>query len=245
MEHTGDLGEDLQIVRDGYAEEKGTTAEGTTFVFGANIDDRKAIPEGAAADIQSMHLGMEYLTFEGSVDYDAFVDDYNNRLTGNDGDNQLFEGGGDDILASGAGQDRLVGGDGSDDLDVGAGNDILDGGDDHDLLRGGAGDDQLRGGLGEDMLYGEAGDDSFILGLDDVAVNTIFDLEGANRLVLEGVTDEAIETSVFGDDLYVMADGLPVAMIKHYVGHEDSIADIDFGQGLENRRFAPGRQPRP
>ncbi len=69
-----------------FAEEKGATAEGTTFVFGANIDDREAIPEGAAADIQSMRLGMEYLTFEGGVDYDAFVDDYNNRLTGNDGD---------------------------------------------------------------------------------------------------------------------------------------------------------------
>ncbi len=127
----------------------------------------------------------------------------------------------------------MVGGDGSDDLDVGAGNDFLDGGDDHDLLRGGAGDDQLRGGLGEDMLYGEAGDDSFILGLDDVAVNTIFDLEGANRLVLEGVTDEAIETSVLGDDLYVTADGLPVAMINDYVGHEDRMAGIDFGQGLK------------
>ncbi len=233
LEHEIDGGDDLQIVRDGYALEKGTAAEGTTFVFGDNIDAGNPLPDGAALDTQSMDPGIENLAFEGIVDYDAFADDFNNRLTGNDGDNLLYAGGGDDILAGGAGDDRLIGGEGRDDLSGGAGNDLLDGGEHDDVLRGGAGDDILIGGLGEDELYGEAGDDSYHLGLNDIAIDQVFDHEGANRLVLEGVGDEVIQASLLGDDLYVTADQTPVAMVSDYVGHEGSLAGIDFGQGLK------------
>lgn len=231
LESLNNEGDDLQIVRDGYAEERGTSAEGTTFVFADNVG--KPLPEGAASHTQSMSNGIENLSFEGDVDYDVFADDFDNRLTGNDGDNLIHAGGGDDILIGGAGSDRLIGGDGSDDLSGGTGNDRLDGGDRDDVLRGGAGDDILRGGLGEDELYGEGGNDSFVLGLNDVAIDSVFDHEGANRLVLEGVGDEVIEASFLGNDLYVTADRTPVAMVSDYVGNEGSLAGIDFGQGLK------------
>ena len=238
VDGTGDLaleslnneGDDLQIVRDGYAEEKGTSAEGTTFVFADNVGKR--LPDGAAVDTQSMSPGIENLAFEGNVDYDVFADDYDNRLTGNDGDNLIYAGGGDDILAGGGGDDRLIGAEGADDLKGGSGNDHLDGGDHDDVLRGGAGDDILIGGLGKDELYGEAGNDSFVLGLNDVAIDSVFDHEGANRLVLEGVGNETIEASLLGNDLYVTADRTPIAMVSDYVGNESSLVGIDFGQGL-------------
>lgn len=234
LERFNDPGDDLQIVRDGYAEQKGTSVEGTTFVFADNIDAKKPLPEGAALDTQSMATGIENLAFEGDVDYDAFADDYDNRLTGNNGDNLLYAGAGNDVLAGGAGDDRLIGAEGADNLSGDAGDDILDGGEHDDVLHGGAGDDHLIGGLGEDELYGGAGDDRYSLGLNDVAIDSVFDHEGANRLVLEGVADETIEASLLGDDLYITADQTPVAVINDYVGHEHTIADIDFGQGLKS-----------
>lgn len=188
VDGTGDLaleslnsqGDDLQIVRDGYAEEKGTSAEGTTFVFADNVG--KPLPVGAAQDTQSMSNGIENLTFEGSVDYDVFADDFDNRLTGNDGNNLIYAGGGDDILAGGAGDDHLIGAEGKDDLRGGSGNDLLEGGDQDDVLRGGAGDDILVGGLGEDEFYGEAGNDSFVLGLNDVAIDLSLITKGQTAL---------------------------------------------------------------
>lgn len=232
LERSNNRGDDLQIVRDGYAQEKGTSAEGTTFVFGGSVG--KALPTGAASDTQSMSDGVENLAFEGDVDYDVFADDYDNRLYGNNGDNLIFAGRGDDILEGGAGDDRLLGGRGNDDISGGSGADYLEGGDNDDSLRGGAGDDILVGGSGEDVFYGEAGNDTFVLGLNDVAVDSIFDHEGANRLVLEGVVDETIEASLLGNDLYVTADQTPIAMISDYVGNESSLAGIDFGQGLKS-----------
>ena len=211
---------------------KATSAEGTTFVFADNVGT--TLPDGAVSDTQSMSPGIENLTFEGSVDYDVFADDFDNRLTGNAGDNLIYAGGGDDILAGGGGDDRLMGAEGADDLRGGAGNDHLDGGDHDDVLRGGAGDDVLIGGLGEDEFYGGAGNDSFVLGLNDVAIDTVFDHEGVNSLVLEGVGVEVIEASLLGNDLYVTADRTPIAMVSDYVGHESSLAGIDFGQGLKS-----------
>ena len=232
LERFNDRGEDLQIVRDGYAAERGTSAEGTTFIFADQVG--RPLPGGVAAHTQSMSPGIENLSFQGVVDYDVVADDYDNRLTGNDGDNRIHAGGGDDILAGGSGSDHLIGGDGSDELNGGAGNDRLLGGDDDDLLRGGAGDDVLIGGLGSDELYGEAGDDSYVLGLNDVAIDSIFDHEGANRLVLEDVGSEVIEASLLGNDLYVTADRTPIAVVNDYVGNESSLAGIDFGQGLKS-----------
>lgn len=230
LERLNNRGDDLQIVRDGYAEEQGTSTAGTTFVFGDNLG--KALPTGAAAHTQSMSSGVENLAFEGDVDYDVFADDFDNRLFGNNGDNLIFAGGGDDLLEGGAGDDSLFGADGIDDLSGGSGNDRLDGGAGDDVLRGGAGDDVLIGGLGQDEFYGEAGNDSYMLGLNDVAIDSIFDHEGANRLVLEGVVDETIEASLIGNDLYITADQTPVAMIGDYVGNESALAGVDFGQGL-------------
>lgn len=232
LERSNNRGEDLQIVRDGYAAEKGTSATGTTFVFADNVG--KALPTGAAADTQSMSTGIENLALEGNVDYDIFADEYNNKLYGNHGDNLIFAGGGDDVVQGGAGRDYLMGGRGRDDLSGGEGADFLEGGDHDDVLRGGDGDDILYGGSGQDFLYGEAGNDSYHVGLNDIAFDSIFDHEGANRVVLEGVTGETIEASLLGSDLYITADRTPVAKITDYVGNENSIAGVDFGQGLRS-----------
>ena len=82
------------------------------------------------------------------------------------------------------------------------------------------------------MLYGEAGDDLYVIGLNDSAIDTVFDHEGANRLMLNDITDQTVEASILGDDLYVTVDQAPVALVSDYVGHENALAGIDFGQGL-------------
>lgn len=207
-----DTGDDLLVIESGYADDLPSNVEGSTFVFDGNFG--QALPDGANAYRQQVSGGIENLTLKGTADLDIFADGTANRLTGNAGDNLIHAGGGDDIVAGGGGRDRLDGGDGD------------------DVVRGGDGDDVLLGGLGKDELFGEGGNDTFVIGLNDSAIDTVFDHEGANRLVLDGVTDETVEASLLGDDLYVTVDQKPVALVSDYVGHEDTLAGIDFGQGL-------------
>lgn len=209
-------GEDLLIVRQGYSDELlATGISSSTFFFSSeNTGDR--LPSGVASHPQQVAVGIEHLTLEGTASHDIVADGNSNRLTGNSGDNRIFAGDGDDRVSGGAGNDILHGGDGDDEIFGGSGNDIIE------------------GGLGEDMLYGDAGDDLFLFGLSDSAVDTVFDHQGANRLKIEGVTGQNIEAALLGDDLYVLADDAPVAKVRDYVGHEDAIAGIDFGQGLRS-----------
>jgi Ca2+-binding RTX toxin-like protein len=51
---------------------------------------------------------------------------------------------------------------------------------------------------------------------------------------IEGVTDQKVEASILDDDLYLTVDQTPVAKVESYVGHEDAIEGIDFGQGLRS-----------
>ncbi len=132
-------------------------------------------------------------------------------------DLDIFADSGDNRLSGNLGDNRIFG-------DLG-----------NDQLLGEAGDGYLlEGGLGEDMLYGDAGDDLFLIGLSDSAVDTVFDHEGANRVKIEGVTDQKVEASILDDDLYLTVDETPVAKVESYVGHEDAIEGIDFGQGLRS-----------
>lgn len=206
-------GDDLLIVRQGYADDIANSGiESATFTFSENLG--AALPDGSASYRQQVANGIEHVTLEGNANLDIFADSDDNRLTGNDGANLIHGGRGDDQVTGGGGRDVLRGGEGDDEIS------------------GGDGDDVIEGGLGEDMLYGEAGDDVFVIGLNDNAVDTVFDHEGANRLTLEGVTDQTVEASLLGDDLYVTVDQSPVAVVSGYVGHEDALAGIDFGQGL-------------
>jgi Ca2+-binding RTX toxin-like protein len=111
---------------------------------------------------------------------------------------------------------------GEDVLQGGTGNDVLAGGMGTDQLFGGDGDDTLDGGLGADQLYGQAGNDTFVFGLNDSAVNTIFDHEGMNQISLQGADGHLIQTGIAGDDLYLVIDNnyVPAAVIEGYLGNE-------------------------
>ena len=90
----------------------------------------------------------------------------------------------------------------------------------------------LDGGRGSDQLYGGAGNDTYVIGLNDNAVDTVFDHEGSNQLTLEGFAGGDVQTALLGDDLHLVVDHNVVAVISDYRGHEDAFAGIDFGQGL-------------
>ena len=201
-----------------------------TFVLSDSLGS--ALPADAHSYTQQVALGIENVVLTGSADHDVIGDGGDNQITGNAGDNALYGRGGDDVLLGGGGNDLLDGGDGSDRLEGGAGNDILHGGAGDDQLYGGDGNDILNGGLGADQLYGGAGNDSFVIGLNDNAVDTVFDHEGNNRLVLDGYSDQPIQTSLVGDDLYLVVDHSPVAVVSGYRGHEDAWAGIDTGKGV-------------
>jgi Ca2+-binding RTX toxin-like protein len=209
--------------------DEGFSGSAVTFVFG---DDLGATAEGTSADRQQVHGEIENLVLTGSVGHGAIGDGRDNSLVGNAGNNALYGGAGDDLLQGGDGDDLIDGGFGMDRLEGGAGRDILTGGEGADDLFGGADDDVLSGGLGTDRLYGEAGDDTYLIGLNDSAVDSVFDHEGTNHIVLEGVTDQTIKAAIVGDDLYLVADGNPVAVVRGYVGHEDSFAGVDLGAGI-------------
>jgi Ca2+-binding RTX toxin-like protein len=201
-----------------------------TFVFSDNLGI--TLPQDAESYSQQVAPGIEHVVLSGSANHDVLGDSGNNQLTGNAGDNALYGRGGDDVLSGGAGNDLLDGGAGSDLLEGGAGDDILNGGSAADQLYGGDGDDILNGGLGSDQLYGGAGNDTFVLGLSDNAVDTIFDHEGSNQLSLEGFAGGTVQTALVGDDLYLIVDHNPAAVVSGYRGHEDAWAGLDTGQGL-------------
>lgn len=206
--------QDLVIVREGYADDLPHGEQSSTFVFADNLGS--SLPPGASGYRQLLSDGIEHVRLEGTADHDIFADDLDNQLTGNAGANVIFGGAGNDQLSGDAGADQLDGGDGDDEL------------------KGGSGDDVIAGGSGEDMLYGDAGDDTFVFGLNDSAIDTVFDHEGVNRLILDGVTDQTVEASLLENDLYVTADGAPVAKVDGYVGNEDAFAGVDYGDGLHS-----------
>ena len=224
-------GNDTLRIEDGFA----TTLNGAlgtgeaTFVFSGNFD--QSLPADVSGHTQQVGLEIENLVLAGSADHDAIGDARDNRIEGNDGDNIIYGGGGSDVLIGGAGDDRLEGGSGDDVLQGGTGNDVLVGGAGKDILYGGDGDDILDGGLGADELYGQGGNDTFLLGLNDSAVNTIFDHEGTNQISLQGADGNLVQTAVVGDDLYLIVDYNPVAVVRGYLGNEGSLAGIDAGQG--------------
>ena len=201
-----------------------------TFVLSDSLG--VVLPAGTHAYTQQVALGIENVVLTGSADHDVIGDGGDNHITGNDGDNALYGLGGDDVLIGGGGNDLLDGGAGNDHLEGGAGDDILNGGAGNDELYGGDGDDILSGGLGTDHLYGGAGNDTFVIGLNDTAVDTVFDHEGSNHLVLDGYAGEPLQTAMVGDDLYLAVDHNTVAVISDYRGHEDAWTGIDTGKGL-------------
>ena len=168
----------------------------------------------------------------GAAGHHAIGDGRDNSLIGNAGDNALHGFAGDDLLQGSDGHDLLDGGFGADRLEGGGGHDMLAGNMGDDELYGGSGDDRLAGGVGADRLYGEAGDDTYVMGLNDHAVDTVFDHEGSNRIFLEGITDQTVQAAIVDGDLYIVVDANPVTIVSDYLGNEASFAGVDLGAGL-------------
>jgi trimeric autotransporter adhesin len=201
-----------------------------TFLFSDSLG--VTLPQDVEGYTQQVAPGIEHVVLSGTANHDVLGNSGDNHLTGNAGDNALYGRGGDDVLSGGDGNDLLDGGAGRDLLEGGAGDDILTGGSATDQLYGGDGDDILNGGLGSDELYGGAGNDTFMIGLSDSAVETIFDHEGSNRLSLEGFEGGTIQTALVGDDLYLIVDANPVAVVSGYRNHEDAWVGVETDQGL-------------
>jgi Ca2+-binding RTX toxin-like protein len=225
-------GTDTLRVDDGFSASMLATGRPADVTFVLSDSLGSALPSNTHSYTQQVALGVENVVLEGSADHDVIGDGGDNRITGNAGDNALYGRGGDDLLLGAGGNDLLDGGAGSDRLEGGAGDDILNGRAGDDQLYGGDGNDTLNGGLGADQLYGGAGNDSFTIGLNDNAVDTVFDHEGSNRLVLDGYSGQPLQTALVGDDLYLMADHNQLAMVSGYRGHEDAWLGIDTGKGL-------------
>jgi Ca2+-binding RTX toxin-like protein len=202
-----------------------------TFVFSENFGQN--LPGGVAAHTQQVAGDIQNITLEGTANHDVIADDLANVIHANAGNNMLFGGGGDDSLHGGGGNDALLGGVGADQLFGDSGNDQLFGELGDDILHGGAGDDTFHGSAGGDLLFGEAGNDNFVIGLNDSAIDTVFDHEGANRITIEGGGGHAVQTAVAGDELYVVVGNNPIGVVDGFLGNEGAIAGIDTGAGLQ------------
>lgn len=153
-------------------------------------------------------------------------------LIGGGGDDQLVGGDSGDWLAGGSGDDQLTGDAGQDELDGGAGNDLLDGREvftafpEVDFLNGGDGDDLLKVGAGD---YATGGSGADLFELSDLtagdAVANISDYD-ANEDRLVVVFDPtmhpdpqlSLETPKDTDDVLVLLDGVPLAMVQGGAG---------------------------
>ncbi len=123
----------------------------------------------------------------------------------------------DNVLLGNNARDILIGQDGDDRLSGGAAD---------DLVYGGAGDDILAGGSGADRLDGGRGDDRYeIGGLNDGAVDTIFDMDGANLVDFDGVDGAQLSFGMDGADLVVAVDGTDAVRVSGFEG-DDSTFDI-------------------
>ncbi|MEZ5826446.1 MAG: calcium-binding protein [Geminicoccaceae bacterium] len=201
-------GNDTVEIADGYAEDFASRfaalgGDGTvTFTMGSAAG--KPLPGGVNSFAASLDPDIENIRIFGDDDHDIVAGRENSDIFAGDGDNTIWAGGGDD---------ELYGMDGD------------------DLLHGEDGDDILAGGDGYDMLFGDGGDDSFLFGLNDSAVDTVFDHEGVNRITIDGADVEKLATRIEGKDLVVSHDGADVVRIDSYLGNEQAFAGVDNGDG--------------
>jgi len=187
-----------------------TLAKGglATFMIGDAV--LGSPPAGAPRFKQQVPPNVENVRLTGSEAHAVVGDGDANVIEGNDAANLLWGGGGDDRVRGGGGDDRLYGGSGN------------------DLLIGDAGDDLLDGGPGDDLLYGGPGNDVYVLGLAEPGVDRIFDLEGANRIRIDGADPTRLSARLEGDDLLLAYDGRDLAVVVGYRGHEAALAGIEI-----------------
>jgi hypothetical protein len=187
-----------------------TLAKGglATFMIGDSV--LGSPPAGAPGFKQQVAPNVENVRLTGSEAHAVVGDAQANVIEGNDAANLLWGGGGDDRIRGGAGDDRLYGGPGD------------------DLLLGDAGDDLLDGGPGDDLLYGGPGNDVYVTGLAEPGVDRIFDLEGANRIRIDGADPARLLARLEGDDLHLAYDDRDLAVVVGHRGHEAAFAGIEI-----------------
>ena len=151
------------------------------------------------------------------------------------GDDTLSGNAGADVLLGGNGNDQMYGGDDNDWMNGGGEADMLLGGSGHDTLLGGDGHDTLSGGVGVDLLDGEGGDDTYVLSLDDIAVednsvDVVADSAGTNHLQLgvsaSGVAFGANSTS---GDFVISVDPQHAVVIRGAT--TGSLQSLQFADG--------------
>lgn len=179
-----------------------------TFVIGDAV--LGSPPSGAPVFKQQVPPNVENVRLTGSEAHAVVGDGDANVIEGNEAPNLLWGGAGDDRIRGGAGDDRLFGGSGG------------------DLLLGDAGDDLLAGGPGDDLLYGGPGDDVYVPGLAEAGVDRIFDLEGANRIRIDGADPSRFSAWLDGNDLHLAYDDRDLAVMVGHRGREDALAGIEI-----------------
>jgi len=120
---------------------------------------------------------IESIILDGTPNFNAVGNGFNNAIQGNAGSNFLAGLDGRDVLNGLGGNDTLIGGDGDDNMIGGDGSDLIGGRDlgggifgvpllgfltenGNDTAEGGAGDDTLIGGAGNDNMTGGDGNDN-------------------------------------------------------------------------------------
>ncbi len=183
-------------------------------------------PPGAPPFKWQVPPNVENVRLTGGEAHAVVGDDGPNVLEGNEAANKIWGGGGDDRVRGGAGDDQLFGGPGN------------------DLLMGDEGDDLLAGGAGDDLLYGGPGNDTYVLGLAEVGVDRIFDLEGANRIRIDGADPARLTARLEGDDLHLAYEGRDRAVVVGHRGHEQALATIEIdGRSYRPADFLPTDAP--
>jgi len=130
------------------------------------IDLVTGLPDTYNLNLLGPEAEIESIILDGTPNFNAVGNQFNNAIQGNSGSNFLAGLGGRDVLNGLGGSDTLIGGDGDDNAQGGEGADKI-GADDgivfaeagNDIFDGGAGSDSISGGQGSDSLIGAAGND--------------------------------------------------------------------------------------
>ena len=179
----------------GGANDDTITGAGVTNILRGN-EGADLITGGSGFDDINGNIGNDTLHGGGGDDW---------VVGGKDNDVQFGEAG-NDIVWGNLGEDTLDGGDGADQVRGGQGNDLLTGGAGDDFVSGDRGDDTISGGAGADLFHGSQGigldritdfhiweGDKVVLdpgtsySLSQAGADTIVDLGGGDRMVLENV----------------------------------------------------------
>lgn len=113
------------------------------------------------------------------------------------------------------GNDTIIGTDGDDDINGENGNDSLSGEAGNDTLTGGNGNDTLVGGTGNDTINDYKGNETYYYSSGD-GIDTIYDAEGTDKIILNGITKESLEFIKKEGDLEIKISNNDKITVKHW-----------------------------